>query len=149
MKFFKLDDTYTVNCEFKKTRMAFKHVAVITENGRPVYETKICYQNRTWERYEFESVIHRAIRSHFKKAAPVEDYIKAANAIGNGIEEARFQPLKAICTLGSILCETADGKAKWNKRMLSTVPGLDFPDEFDQLPAEERERRLNNAVKVL
>ncbi len=146
-RFFKLNDTYAVECVHKKTRMAFKHVAVITENGRRVYETKICYLNRTWESYEFERVLKKAIRAYFKEEA--EEYFKTVDSIGNHEAAHHFDGLKTICALGSILCETTDEKAKWNKRMLSTVPGIDFPDDFDSLPAEERERRLNKAVEVL
>jgi len=148
MKNFNLGDGYSVVCEFKKTRMAFKHEATILKNGSEIYKTKIYYQNRTWESYEFQDVIHKAIRNHFGEPGATE-FIKIADNGGAEMEAKRFDPLKTVCAIGNLLCETADEKAKWTKRMLSTVPGLDFPDDFDSLPAEERERRLNNAVKVL
>jgi hypothetical protein len=40
-------------------------------------------------------------------------------------------------------------KAKWNKRMIGTIPGIDFPEGFDELPAEEREKKLAGALEIL
>jgi hypothetical protein len=66
MRSFKLSDEYNAVCEWKKTRSAFKHVVTLLKNGVSVYETKICYVNRTWESYEYQSVLQHAIGSYFK-----------------------------------------------------------------------------------
>lgn len=51
-----------VICQSKNTRNGFKHEAeILNENGYPIGFAKICYLNRTWERYTFESVIHKAV----------------------------------------------------------------------------------------
>lgn len=55
-----VNDELTILCESEDTRSGFRHVAHILRNGyerrKPV---KICYLNRTWESFEFESVLHR------------------------------------------------------------------------------------------
>ena len=61
MKTFKLDKNTEVICEWKKTRMAFKHVATLMINGYEEDSAKICYQNRTWEGFEFESVLNKLL----------------------------------------------------------------------------------------
>jgi hypothetical protein len=33
--------------------------------------------------------------------------------------------------------------------MIGTIPGIDFPEGFDELPVEEQERRLKGALGVL
>jgi hypothetical protein len=66
MTTFKLNDQYTVVCESQNTRSGFRHVAVLMDNDYEVYRTKITYQNRTWERYEFQSVLYKLIETYFK-----------------------------------------------------------------------------------
>jgi hypothetical protein len=65
MKIFTLDEKYSVVCNTKDTRNGFKHVATIHKNGLSVYETKECYLNRTWERFEYETVLVKAIENFF------------------------------------------------------------------------------------
>lgn len=36
----------------------------------------------------------------------------------------------------------------WKKRMLSVVHGIDFPEDFDSLSEEEKQRRLDGAIKI-
>jgi hypothetical protein len=51
----------SIICEVKPTRTAFKHEATLLMNGISVEKVKICYQNRTWESFEFESVLNRLL----------------------------------------------------------------------------------------
>jgi hypothetical protein len=148
MKSFKLNEEFQVVCEFVKTRSAFKHVAKVLQNGHQVYETKICYQNRTWEAFEFQSVLHKAIDGYFDKD-DAQKYRDIVDGKGSDDSKHAFDPVKAICALGNIMCEGADEKAKWNKRMIGTIPGIDFPEGFDELPAEEREKKLAGALEIL
>jgi hypothetical protein len=61
---FKLNEDYKIDCESKGTRNGFKHVAKLILNGVTIDETKICYLNRTWERYQFESVFNKMMDRH-------------------------------------------------------------------------------------
>jgi len=36
----------------------------------------------------------------------------------------------------------------WKVRMLSQVHGISFPDDFNELPEEEKQRRLDGAIKI-
>lgn len=66
MRIIKLDEVYSVVCVFKGTRSGFKHTATLMKNGLQIAETKICYLNRTWERFEYESVLRKLINENFK-----------------------------------------------------------------------------------
>jgi hypothetical protein len=57
MTLFKWDEIYSVVCDYKSTRNGFKHIATLLKNGQAIYDTKVCYLNRTWERYTYESVM--------------------------------------------------------------------------------------------
>ena len=65
MKLINLNREWAILCETKNTRNGFKHVAVLLKNGREFDKVKICYLNRTWESYEYESVI-KSLKSRNK-----------------------------------------------------------------------------------
>ena len=148
MREFRLNKVFTVVCESEKTRYGFRHLAKLLENGNQVNKTKACYYNRTWESYEFQSVVHWLIVLHFDKRTAAR-LKKAVDKKERGIESKRFRPVKAMVALGNLLGDTAEERAGFSKRIMSTVPGVSFPEGFDELPAEERERRLTAAAEVL
>ena len=61
MQLIKLNKNYTIVCESKSTRSGFKHVASIIKNGLLQGKVKCCYQNRTWESYQFQMVLNKAL----------------------------------------------------------------------------------------
>jgi hypothetical protein len=61
MRIFKLDDVYSVVCNSEATRSGFRHIAVLHKNGFEIARTKECYLNRTWECYEFETVLLKLV----------------------------------------------------------------------------------------
>ena len=63
MTIFKLNDQYSAICEYKSTRNGFKHVAHLMSNGFEVEETKVCYFNRTWEPYTYQTVLSKLIET--------------------------------------------------------------------------------------
>jgi hypothetical protein len=76
MKIFKLDEQYEVVCNWEKTRNGFRHLAVLRSYGREVAKAKACYLNRTWECYEYESVLLDIIHQNFK-GEELAKYIEA------------------------------------------------------------------------
>ena len=50
-------------CESKSRRGGFKHESTLLINGSERDFQKVCYVNRTWERYTFETVINKLIES--------------------------------------------------------------------------------------
>ena len=58
MKIFKLNDKYSVVCEWVNTSYGFKHTAHLMRNGVELDEAKATYHNRTWESFEFQTVLH-------------------------------------------------------------------------------------------
>jgi len=66
MKLFKLSEVYNVMCNWKRTRYGFKHEAVLLKNGQELGRAKCLYYNRTWERFEYESVLQEVVGKFFK-----------------------------------------------------------------------------------
>lgn len=52
----------TVVCEFESTRNGFRHIAVLLINGYEHSRAKCCYLNRTWERFQYQSVLQKLIQ---------------------------------------------------------------------------------------
>lgn len=146
MKIFTLSKIYSIVCETKKTRNGFKHTAKLCRNGNSIYETKICYLNRTWERFEYDSVLEKIINMYFKDREK-KKYLKVIKQ-REDIDNSPLKTAGLVALLGDVMCKTREEKIKWKKRMLSTISGIDIPKDFDILPEEEKERRLNGAIKI-
>ena len=80
MKNFKLDNIYSIVCNWKNRRNGFKHTANLYKNGLSIYETKICYLNRTWERFEYESILTKVITKYFNDKEK-ENYLQVIKDI--------------------------------------------------------------------
>jgi hypothetical protein len=93
-------------------------------------------------------VLHQLINKHFDKEQAAK-YMAVVDAQGE--EECRhaFDPIKMMCAFGDLLGNTPEEKTSFKKRIIGTIPGIDFPDDFDKLPEEERERRINGVLGVL
>jgi len=61
MRIFNLDEVYSVVCNSESTRSGFRHIAVLHKNGYEIAREKALYQNRTWEAYEFETVLLKIV----------------------------------------------------------------------------------------
>jgi hypothetical protein len=82
MKIFTLDNEYSVVCNWAKTRQGFKHIATLMRNGLEVGETKECYLNRTWESFEYETILCKLVRKFFTKEVEQQKYLKIVNTLG-------------------------------------------------------------------
>lgn len=152
MKSFKINDNTEILCNWVKTRAAFKHVAELHVNGRFVMETKICYLNRTWESFEFESVISQLLRKA-KIMTEDEQRVVMDRLAGKSTEELNdhFGMIAGIAKLGEILCDTAKEQNDWKSRMIKAGmgEGIMMPDDWDTLSEEDKATRLNNVINEL
>jgi len=84
MTTFKMNDSYEVVCWGERTRYGFRHLAVLMKDGEEVCRDKVCYYNRTWERYTFETVLSNVIfKAHKQKILSDELYEQFINKIKN------------------------------------------------------------------
>jgi len=148
MQTFKINKNLEVVCEWKKTRTAFKHEATLLRDGREVEKVKICYLNRTWERFEFDSVLEKLADKTGEKA--ISKFVK------NRTSDRRTEQLKTVGTIAKLgeIFYAGDKKATndWKARMLKAGlegKGLIMPEDWDQLSEEDKEARLNGAIAQL
>ena len=64
-------------------------------------------------------------------------------------ESDPFGALKGIMAMGAIMASTPEEKNDFDKRMLGTLPGASFPEDWDTLTEEEKTRRLTGAKEAL
>lgn len=57
MKIFKFPKKIQAVAEWQKTASGFRHVATLFRNDIEIGKDKAVYYNRTWERYEYETVL--------------------------------------------------------------------------------------------
>tara|TARA_R110002051_G_scaffold270934_1_gene331374 strand:- start:1029 stop:1217 length:189 start_codon:yes stop_codon:yes gene_type:complete len=53
-----------------------------------------------------------------------------------------------VALFGEVLCGNQKEKNDWKKRMLAATGKLDFPADWDELSEDEKEKRLNNVIKI-
>ena len=148
MTTFRLTSEYTIECKSEKTRYGFRHLASLQRNGYEIAKDKACYYNRTWESYDFQTVAHGVIRKYFKEPE-ISKYYELTDKQGIGAVHDIFRSVGMIASLGNLFCDSQEDKNKWKKRMLTAgLPGLGFPDDFDALPEDEKEKRLNLCVNL-
>ena len=148
MTTFTLPNNYTVQCRSEKTRYGFRHLAFLQRGGCEVAKDKACYYNRTWESYMFQTVVHGVIKKYFSEPE-VTEYCQIADKQGHGFVEDTLHSVGLIAKLGDLFCTSQEDRNRWKRRMLSTgLSGLDFPDDFDDLPEAEKEKRLNKVIDL-
>ena len=78
MQNIKLDNTYTIVCNWVNTRNGFRHEATLFKGRYGIAFARANYLNRTWEEYEYQTVIHNCLEEYFK-GVELEKYKNLAN----------------------------------------------------------------------
>ena len=151
MESFRINEHLEAVCEWKKTRVAFKHEATLLRDGREVLTVKICYLNRTWERYTYESVLYKLLEKS-KQFISGDEGVQFKTAILNGGERemSALRSVGMVAALGGIIHGDNQKAANdWKARMLNAGLGhlgLSMPDDWDTLSEAEKSVRLNGAI---
>lgn len=154
MTTFRITKTLEVVCESQSTRYGFRHLARLQRNGwEEIARAKCCYYNRTWERYEFESVLEKLLDTVAGSLTKYE-LGRFKKAIRNGGEKdnARFRSIAMVAKFGELLTPDQKARNDWKKRMLNAGlgnAGLDFPEDWDTLTEDQKQERLDKAIAVI
>lgn len=63
---FQITPELSVICHTEDTRYGFRHLAQALLNGNPIGNpAKACYYNRTWEAYQYQSVLRKLTGSEY------------------------------------------------------------------------------------
>lgn len=110
----------------------------------------MCYSNRTWESYEYESVLRKllektdALTPEEKKAFFYRGKKKSEDDV-----KSMMRTTGMVAALGEVFGQSKEKKNNWKLRMLKAgLTGLDVPQDWDSLSEEEKEQRLNAVITI-
>lgn len=151
MKIFDINKHIRVVCEAGKTRNGFKHTATLMYDGLEQESVKINYLNRTWERYEYQSVLYRlAEKSNTLTAderALLRHYAENHDERDDGLHATAM-----VMALGDLFGQDQKGSNDWKTRMMRAGlegRGLIMPDDWDELDEDTKTARLNAVIEGL
>jgi len=151
MKTFKITDRVEVVCVSEKTRYGFRHLATLFVDGDEKETVKICYYNRTWEKYEFQSVLSAVINKtgsiSCQEQELCHEYIN-----GDHTDWSQIKAVSSLARMGDLLCETKKEKNDWKARMIKAGfegKGLIMPSDWDTLSEDVKEKRLDLVINSM
>lgn len=148
MKTFTLTDQYTIVCTWENTRYGFRHLAHLIRNGREIDKAKVCYYNRTWESYEYQSVVHRLIEKHFDKDM-AKLFMGIVDKYGHEHALDGFKGIAGLLALADVFGQDTAQSNRMKKATLASVPGIEFPKDFDSLPEDVKKERFAEISKMI
>lgn len=152
-KIFRVNDDVSIICQWIKTRYGFKHEASYRDHSWATRKTKCCYYNRTWESFEYESVLKQALEAFSPLSEEQQKVVLEAWRTDNRKEvDAMFGSIALVAQIGNLLCDSQKEKNDWKARMLKAGlgnQGLSMPEDWETLSEEEKERRLDNVINEL
>jgi hypothetical protein len=151
VKTFEVNDVIRIDCLSERTRSGFRHLATLYYGGSVLAKAKVCYQNRTWEAYEFQSVLEEVARKTSKQLSDAENRLLAAYIAEDHTDWGGLRVIAAAAKMGEIFAETTADQNVWKARMLKAGLGdaIDLPTDWETLSEEEKQRRLDGAISVL
>ena len=75
----KMTGTIEVSAYGFDTRYSWGHIAEVSARYEVLARAKICYLNRTWETYRFQSAIHCALREYVRKVLGIDPLKSVSN----------------------------------------------------------------------
>jgi hypothetical protein len=154
MQTFKINDRLEVVCEYHNTRNGFKHTATLLLDGREQEEVKVNYLNRTWERYEFESVLKKLLDQTRVLSDDQKALFKQKIDGQFREDDPALKQLRAVSAFAALSDIMEPDQQKANEQKLKWLKGLEkqgltIPDDWDQLSEDEKQRRLDGAIAAL
>ena len=150
MRIFKITDKIEVVCTSESTRYGFRHLATLLINGIETATAKCTYQNRTWEKYEFQSVLSSVIDK--SDLSDSDKKVCKKFIEGDQTDWSVFKSVEMVAKLGDVLCDTKKEKNDWKTRMIKAGlenQGLIIPDDWDSLDENTKEKRLNKLIELI
>lgn len=161
MTFFKINDKLAIGAEVYETRYSWGHKANLYRVRTPeqsdewIIGDKITYYNRTWERYQFESILHSIVAKALKKHLITPEEAQTCNNYIKNYQEPEsplFKSMQMLAKMGEVLSPDQKSANDWKERILRAGlegRGLIMPEDWATLSEDEKERRLNGAIGAL
>jgi len=132
--------------EAKKTRNGFKHEATLyNQCGQIDDSTKINYLNRTWESYEFQSVINKLVERGGEGTPEVKAFL--AKDLTNW---APFKQTSALMKFAEVIGGDLKQQNELKlKTLKATMPEILIPEDWGTLDEPAKADRLKKIEGLL
>lgn len=152
-KIFKVDNQIEIWCYARSTKNGFSHRAVMVVKGQKSTEAKCQYLNRTWERYEFESVLDKVLRKDkYYSDSQIKVLIDGWADDNHKELDKTFGRIAMVAKMGEVFGQTTKEQNDWKARMLKAGlgnMGLEMPADWDRLDEDTKQERLNAVIQHL
>lgn len=153
METFRVNKNTEIICNYGRTRNGFKHTATLLINGRENTSTKVCYLNRTWESFTYETVIKRLLETtNILSKSQKTRFLNKISGNAHKKVATQFKTIGTIAKMGELFCDTPKEKNDWKERMIKAGlgnKGLIMPENWNCLNEEDKESRLNFVIDEL
>jgi len=151
----KITKNITIKAECYQTQYSWGHKAYILRDGQKIGYCRAVYQNRTWESYEYESVL-KSLYEKGKKVLSVYELRQLKKMIDNGGQveaekiDKQFASVAMVAKIGELFTDNQKEANNWKTRMLKAgIIGLDMPENWDALPEDEKTARLDKVIQEM
>lgn len=146
-----------IKAEYYETRYSWGHKAWIYRDGEEIGYRKITYSNRTWESYEFETILKSLYaQAEDQKLLSKYELRKFKKMIDNGgrVEaeriDAQMKTVAMVAGLGAIFGSSQKESNDWKARMLKAgLAGLEMPEDWESLSEDEKQTRLDAVINQM
>ena len=150
-KFFELEDNVYIKCRSEDTRSGFRHIVEFYVDGELIESAKVTYQNRTWEKYEFETAIDKLLRKMDRPDIERDAIMGTVENQALGRIDDNMKTIAMVSSLGDVFGTTEKERNDWKLRMIKAGmgEGIQLPDDWDTLAEEEKGERLDKIIDFM
>jgi hypothetical protein len=151
-KTFQLKDGYEIIAHWEKTRNGFRHIAILMKDGSEVDRAKATYLNRTWESYEYQTVIRDLLdKTKILSEQEKKAFLQKGEMQAKKEADEMFGNIGAIAKLGEIMTGSKKESNDWKARMIKAGlgEGIQMPEDWNTLSEDEKESRLNKVIEYM
>jgi len=149
---FRIDDNTTIVCRAEKTSSGFRHIADFYRNGSVIDSAKVTYINRTWEKYDYETVIEKLLDKRGISNTEKAGIMSKVEAQALGKVDTQFKSVAMVASLGDIFGKSPKEKNDWKLRMIKAGlgdKGFEVPYDWETLSEEEKGKRLDKTIELM
>lgn len=111
------------------------------------------WENRPWQAFDFDIAMTKALEKASKKISSYRRRtIKKWLDNGGKREMKKYSSVAMVASLSSLLTDNQKEANDWKARMLKAgLPegALQMPDDWNELDEDEKQRRLDGAIKII
>ena len=87
---------------------------------------------------------------HFLKQLQkhIQGPLRSKSTGQNDNAQQHINVVAGVSKIFGLMADNIEQKNKFQKKFIETIPGINFPNDWEQLPEEEKEKRLAAAIKA-